>query len=64
MTFTAHLSRFRPEQTWDIEVRRSYWQVFYAIPQRTRHIFLMHLLRRMIYNEIAQQLGITNHGVE
>ena len=56
-----------PEQTWQIEaadLRRVYWQVLRAMPQRTRRIFLMHRLRGETYTEIAKQIGISEGGVE
>lgn len=56
-----------PEQTWQIEVaelRRIYRRALRAMPRRTRRIFLMHRLRNMTYREIAEQLGLSDQGVE
>ena len=55
------------EQSWHMEaadLRRVYWQVLREMPQKTRHIFLMHRLRQMTYTEIAEKFGISNQGVE
>lgn len=57
----------RPEQTWQIEaadLQRVYRQALRAMPQRTRRIFFMHRVRRLTYREIAEQLGISDQGVE
>lgn len=56
-----------PEQTWQIDatdLRRVYWQALRAMPRRTRRIFLMHRLRGMTYNDIAEQISIGESGVE
>lgn len=63
----GHDAPVAPEQTWHIEaadLRRVYWQALREMPQKTRHIFLMHRLRQMTYTEIADQFGISNQGVE
>lgn len=55
------------QQTWHIEasdLRRVYWQALREMPQKTRHIFLLHRLRQMTYTEIAEKFGISNQGVE
>lgn len=55
------------EQTWHMEeadLRRVYLQALREMPQKTRHIFLMHRLRQMTYTEIAEKFGISNQGVE
>ena len=57
----------RPEQTWQIEatdLQRVYRQALRAMPRGTRRIFLMHRLRCMTYNDIAEQIGIGESGVE
>lgn len=56
-----------PEQTWQIEatdLRRAYWAALRAMPKKTRRIFLMQRLRRMTYRQIAEHVGISDHGVE
>lgn len=55
------------QQTWHIEaadLRSVYWQALREMPQKTRHIFLMHRLRQMTYAEIADKFCISNQGVE
>jgi RNA polymerase sigma-70 factor (ECF subfamily) len=59
--------RVQPEQAWQIEeadVRRIYRRTLRAMPRRTRRIFLMHRLKGMTYREIAEQIGISNKGVQ
>ncbi|RIV78772.1 sigma-70 family RNA polymerase sigma factor [Pelagerythrobacter aerophilus] len=55
------------EQAWRIEeadVRRIYRRTLRAMPRRTRRIFLMHRLKGMTYREIAEQIGISDKGVQ
>ncbi|NCN86017.1 MAG: sigma-70 family RNA polymerase sigma factor [Sphingomonadales bacterium] len=57
----------QPEQTWQIEatdLRRVYRKALRAMPHKTRRIFLMHRLRCLTYNDIAEQIGIGESGVE
>jgi len=46
------------------ELCRALRRALFAMPRRTRRIFLMHRLRDATYKEIADELGISNKTVE
>ncbi|WP_447759774.1 sigma-70 family RNA polymerase sigma factor [Sphingopyxis panaciterrae] len=56
-----------PEQEWGIEaleLRRAYRGAILSLPRRTRRIFLMHRLKGISHREIAEQINLSEKGVE
>jgi RNA polymerase sigma-70 factor (ECF subfamily) len=56
-----------PEQERRLEardLRRAYWRTLRPLSRKTRRIFLMHRLRGMTYQSIADELGISSKAVE
>jgi len=56
-----------PEQERRLEakdLRRAYWRALRPLSRKTRRIFLMHRLRGMTYQGIANELGMSAKAVE
>jgi RNA polymerase sigma-70 factor (ECF subfamily) len=47
-----------------MELRRAYRRALRPLSRKTRRVFLMHRLRGMTYQNIADELGISNKAVE
>ena len=46
------------------DLRRAYWRALRPLSRKTRRIFLMHRLRGMTYQGIAEELRISSKAVE